>query len=286
MKATACVILLALICAAARSAENRSGGTHQGRKPETKVAAPKAGGKPVKLFIFAGQSNMVGRGRTASLPKNFTAELKRHLYWISNARRFRPYNDVVAHPRGVFGPELTFVAELSKAWPKEKIGIIKYARGGTSVAQWSPDLEAKGRQQPLYAELMNRVKAAGEGIAGGVEFAGLIWMQGERDAKVKNLADSYTENLKKLVDRVRKDTGVPDLPFVLGRIRTPDSYSFREIVRKAQEEAPKSINTCSWVDADGLEMCADKLHYSHQGQLELGKRFAASYLRLVAEKAN
>jgi hypothetical protein len=233
--------------------------------------------KPTKVFILSGQSNMVGQGSVKDLPKELAAERKNVLVWAGG--QWRAYK-----PKGRLGPEVTFTAEMAKAWPKETIGFVKFAVGGTSVTRWDPDLKAKGKRQPLYARLMGMVKAAREKTPGGIEIVGLLWMQGERDSRQKNLADAYTENLKKFVDRVRKDTGVADLPFVLGRIRTPDSYKFRDVVRKAQTEVPKNITNSAWVDADGLEMKKDNLHYNTKGQIGLGKRFAEAYLKLVAKK--
>jgi hypothetical protein len=237
-----------------------------------------AGLKPSKVFILSGQSNMVGHGGVEELPKELAAERKRVLVW--SGRGWIAYK-----PRKLVGPEASFTAEMVKAWPKETVGFIKYAVGATSVIQWDPDLEARGKSQPLYARLMGKVKAAREKTPGGIEIVGLLWMQGERDARYKKLADDYTKNLKKFVDRVRKDTGVANLPFVLGRIRTPDSYKFRGVVRKAQEEVARNITRSAWADADGLEMKKDGLHYSTKGQIGLGKRFAAAYLKLVAGKS-
>jgi Carbohydrate esterase, sialic acid-specific acetylesterase len=242
-----------------------------------KPGKSKAGLKPTRVFILSGQSNMVGAGRATELPKDLAGERKNVLVWAGG--KWTAYK-----PSRRMGPEASFTAEMAKAWPKETIGFIKYAKGGTSVTQWNPDLKAKGKRQPLYAKLMGMVKAAKEKTPGGIKIVGLLWMQGERDSRSKRLAEAYTKNLKKFIDRVRKDTGVKDLAFVLGRIRTPDSYKFRDVVRKAQTEVPKNITNSAWVDADGLEMKKDKLHYNTKGQIGLGQRFAAAFLKLVGKK--
>jgi hypothetical protein len=242
-----------------------------------RAGQPAPAGK-IKVFILSGQSNMVGGGSAREVPAEMAAEDPNVLLWSRG--EWTPLK-----PAGRVGPEISFGKEMAKAWPGRKIGIVKFAVGGTSVTQWDPDKKGSGKRAALYARLMGYVKAAKEKTPGGVEFVGLIWMQGERDSRDEKLAKAYTANLKKFVDRVRADTGAADLPFVLGRIRTPDSYKFRDVVRKAQTEVAGNIPNSAWADADGLEMKGDNLHYNTAGQIGLGQRFAKVYLELVADKA-
>ncbi len=244
---------------------------------EARGGQPAAGGK-MKVFILSGQSNMVGAGTAGEVPADMAAENPNVLIWSQN--KWTPLK-----PAGRVGPEISFGKEMAKAWPGQKIGIVKFAVGGTSVTQWDPDKQGGGKRAGLYGRLMGYVKAARDNTPGGVEFVGLVWMQGERDSRDGKLAAAYTANLKKFVDRVRKDTGAADLPFVLGRIRTPDSYKFRDVVRKAQTEVAANIPNSAWADADGLEMKGDNLHYNTKGQMGLGQRFAQVYLKLVGGAA-
>ena len=66
-----------------------------------------------------------------------------------------------------FGPEIAFAHEMAKAWPKETIGIIKFAIGGTSILAWKPNWTKKdadrigqGRLGSLYKKLMLKVQQA------------------------------------------------------------------------------------------------------------------------------
>lgn len=157
-----------------------------------------AKGKPVKVFILAGQSNAVGYndiGELRTRPDNFnelTGEHSPVLFWPgTNAlpefsgkwTTLRPGVSEIAaegaYKRGCFGPEIGFALTTSGMMPGEQIAIIKYAVGATGIARstdyhdyipgfekfddmgknWSPP--AKGEQGGLlYQELVKNLKAA------------------------------------------------------------------------------------------------------------------------------
>ncbi len=81
-------------------------GAEEARKP-----------KPTKVFILSGQSNMVGAGKVKDLPKELAAERKNALVWARG--KWTAYK-----PAGRVGPEVTFTAEMAKAWPKGTVGSI------------------------------------------------------------------------------------------------------------------------------------------------------------------
>jgi iduronate 2-sulfatase len=236
--------------------------------------APKTNGK-LKVFIFSGQSNMMQMGKTRDMPDDFDGKPKNVAVWTG-------YKVIPYKPKS-FGPEMGFIKAMAKAWPDQKLCVVQFAWGGSSITQWDPELEASGKRKTLYARLIEKARGVVKDAPGGVEYAGLVWMQGETDSGKKKLAEAYAENLKKFVAAVRRDIGVPDLPVVVGRVNPPERLKFREIVRKAQEEAPAHISNCTWADADGLEMRQDNTHFTSKGYLGLGRRFAAAYLKLVAK---
>src|SRR5687767_13780741 len=106
----------------------------------TVVAASSAADKPIKAFILAGQSNMVGWGDSTKLPDDLSRGNDRVLMFEdSQWQPLRPHAPVIDLMRRVgltefsFGPEISFGHEMAKAWPSETIGIIKLAFGGTSL---------------------------------------------------------------------------------------------------------------------------------------------------------
>ena len=191
------------------------------------------------VFILAGQSNMVGYGKTAELPREMrrlprTITLKNHCPQGFFARRRK------------FGPEVGFAHALATAKPDTSILLVKYAVNATSLLAWSPEWSIEQAQQTdnaavgsLYATLFWHIHAAIRGKP--VSFAGVLWMQGERDALYPTIADDYERNFTALIERFRADTHTPDLPVIFGTIAPPESWAGRETVWQAQESIAQQM---------------------------------------------
>lgn len=57
-----------------------------------------------------------------------------------------------------------------------------------------------------------------------------------------------------------------------------------EQVRTAQKQVAATVPRTSLVPIDGLSRKRDQVHFDTQGQLELGRRFAAAYLKLITDE--
>lgn len=190
--------------------------------------------KPLKVFILAGQSNMVGWGDSLKLPDSLRKGNDRVLMFENGGwQRLKPFREAMKNQEKFgmtefsFGPEIAFGHEMAKAWPDETIGIVKVAVGGTSILTWKPDWSqeeanrvGQGRVGSLYKRLIEKVEQARK--ARDIEIVGFVWVQGGGDMKNVSVAKEYLDNLKSLVAAVRTDTGVPDLPFLCGSIRRTD----------------------------------------------------------------
>ncbi|NQT18596.1 MAG: M6 family metalloprotease domain-containing protein [Planctomycetes bacterium] len=239
-----------------------------------------------RVFILAGQSNMVGLGLLYQLPADLQT-------LPDNVELHAAALDSSLHQvTGQFGPEIMFSHEISRAWPQEHIIVIKYAVYGATMADWAPDWDPERAATmghtafgPLYRKLMDYIPGVLDGRI--VEFAGVLWMQGEGDAAIPLAAEQYAENLQVLIQRFRQDLGVADLPFILGRINPPaDRYPQVAQVREAQAQAENAILRTKMVSTEGLTKHADHVHYDTRGQMELGIRFAQAYLELTEEQHN
>ncbi len=155
-----------------------------------------------------------------------------------------------------FGIELSFAKKLQEYYPNEKIAIIKYSRGGTSIdsvaagryGSWEPDYKGKnGINQ--YDHFLRTVNLAmndkdidNNGIEDYLIPSGIIWMQGESDAYREEVALRYYGNLKRLMDLVRAALRKDDLPIVIGKISDSGNtkagkvYRYGELVQYAQEK--------------------------------------------------
>lgn len=269
-----------------------------------------AADKPIRTFILAGQSNMVGWGDSTKLPDDLRNGNDRvQMFENGKWQPLRPHQPANKGQKRVgltefsFGPEIAFGHAMAKAWPDETIGIIKFSIGGTSVLAWKPDWSkqdadhvGQGRHGSLYKKLTEKVEQAKKGR--NIEMVGLLWLQGGGDMKKVDVAKEYLENLKSLVAAVRRATGVADLPFIYGSPRVegiPDDLSSFEptalppgrpgafLVLKAQSDAQKEISHSKMVILRDIEKHPKNVHYNTAGQLTVGKMFAQALLEHVGE---
>jgi hypothetical protein len=106
----------------------------------------------------------------------------------------------------------------------------------------------------------------------------MIWMQGESDA-VNNYTNDYQANLTAFIADIRSTYGT-NLPFVIGRLSDAQtastiSASALDAVQAAQDAVAASDYRTGLVNTDNLSVKSDLLHFDVNGQLSLGKAFAA-----------
>jgi len=238
-------------------------------------SAPPA--QAAKVFILAGQSNMGGRAQVAELD-----ESQQRL--PVNVELYDAGTRIAVADKATFGPEVTLADELSRAMPDAPLVFIKYTAGGTSLLAWAPDWTEAGAATtgnagagPLYQRLLEQVAAITANRE--TELAAVFWMQGERDARYPAAGAAYERNFAALIQRIRRDLKAPDLPFIFGQVNPPaGTYPGLAAVRAAQVRVAERVGRTTLVTTDDLTKRPDRLHYDTQGQLALGRRFAAAYL--------
>lgn len=269
-----------------------------------------AADKPLKVFILAGQSNMVGWGDSLKLSDDLRSGNDRILMFENGKwQPLKPFQKAQKHHEKFgmtefsFGPEIAFAHEVANAWPDETIGVVKFAVGGTSILTWKPDWSkedadrvGQGRLGSLYGKLIEKVDRARK--ARDIEIVGFVWVQGGGDMKKVDVAKEYLGNLKSLVAAVRKETGVQELPFFCGSVRRaedPDDlsdlspqriggpYPAIQWVIKAQWEAQKEIPVARTVILRDIETHPMNVHYNTAGQIKVGQLFAAAFLKSVSQ---
>ena len=230
------------------------------------------------VFILAGQSNMVGQGNARELAPAYRRPPRNVEFYYNGYRA--PLNRF-KH----FGPEIGFAHEISRHFPRAKIKLIKFAVGGTSLFAWHPNWSAtKARTTrnasagPLFKKLIKTAKIGFNGSKSTL--AGILWMQGEADAKYPIAARQYAGNLSHFVNALRSKLRSPNAPFIMGSINPPRNlFPATPIVQKAQKLAARRIRNLKLIETGDLQKRNDHLHYNTNGQLELGKRFARAYLK-------
>ncbi|MCK5810618.1 MAG: hypothetical protein KAH00_05985 [Cocleimonas sp.] len=230
------------------------------------------------VFILAGQSNMAGHATTAKLPAAYRRTPANVKFY------FNGYPAVMSR-FARFGPEVGFAHAISRRFPNKTIKLIKFAVGGTSMFAWDPHWRlGKARETrnasagPLFKKLIKTVNR--HPSLKGAQFAGILWMQGETDARYSNAAHTYARNLSKFVRALRKELNSPSLAFFMGEVDPPaTAFPYREMVRTAQRRSTASIKNSRLVSTRGLAKRSDRLHYNAAGQLALGARFAKAFIQ-------
>lgn len=212
------------------------------------AGSPAAAEEPVRVFVLAGQSNMVGAGQVAMNPgrnggrgslEHLTkdpATAARFAHLVDETGAWVAREDVkiwylgrtgdlapgFGSNEGTIGPELGFGHVVGEAF-EEPVLLIKICWGGKSLAVDFRPPSSGGETGEYYTTLIETseevLAGAGElfpDLAGReLELAGFGWHQGWNDRVNQEFNDRYEENLANFIRDVREDLGAPGLPFVI-----------------------------------------------------------------------
>ena len=281
--------------------------------------------KDYRVYYLGGQSNMDGHGYVRKLPDTLNTPVKGVMIFHGNTSRdnrpldgrgiwseLKPGHGVGFKSDGFsneysarFGVELTFARRLQELHPNENIALIKYSRGGTSIAIeaarffgcWDPDFsdgDGEGYGVNQYDHFLATIRRAtsfrdidGDGEDDTLIPAGIVWMQGESDASYTvELARRYEGNLKRLMDVIRAALRHDDLPVVIGRIsdsgkdRDGKVWNYADIVRSAQAAFVEKDGHAALVTSTDDYNYSDRWHYDSAGYVDLGHKFAETMSKL------
>jgi len=208
----------------------------------------------LKVFILAGQSNMEGHGVIKGRPGQkgtletltrdpATAARYRHLLdadgkWIVRDDVLLSYYDTKCKltigrsaAKNSIGPEMAFGWVVGD-YIDDKVLLIKFGPGGTSLAgPWRPPSSGPAGKKPrgkgvgdLYDSMIAGVKKQLANLKAdfpdydgkGYEIVGFGWHQGWNDGCSASAVAQYEKNMVNFIRDVRKDLGLPNLPFVIG----------------------------------------------------------------------
>jgi len=275
----------------------------------------------IKLYYLGGQSNMDGMGSNADLPESLKKPFDD--VWIFHGNtvgddkpngglgiweKLRPghgrnfsSNEKSNNLTKSFGVELSFAKKMQELYPNEKIAIIKYSRGGSSIDKdaagpygcWDPDyIGSNGLNQYDYflTTLQNAFDVKdinGDGIKDRLIPSGIIWMQGESDTCYgEDLANRYYSNLKRLMELMRAALRKDDLPIVIGKIsdsgrnKEEKVWPYCELVQHGQEKFVRTDKNAAIVRDTKNYKYSDPYHYDSAGYIDLGKKFAEAIYKL------
>jgi hypothetical protein len=244
------------------------------------LATPSMAQPPRAIYLLMGQSNMSGRGvLTEIAPGTLDPDDRIQLY--GNDGRWRKaaepldtaqgqIDKVSSDPDGV-GPGLAFAKAMLKRHPGRPIGLVTCAKGGSAIGEWKPSTE----RSTLYGSCLARAREA----APFGQIAGILWYQGETDARTEARAQAWAGLFTEMIIQFRSDLGKPDLLVaVVGLGDQPQSGKYAgqfpawSTVRESQERL--RLDHQVYVSAAGLPRNPDELHLNTDSQVRLGQALA------------
>lgn len=231
------------------------------------------------VYLLIGQSNMAGRGEMI-LPQDTLNVLEG--VWLLGPEdtpvpATNPLNQYSTIRKGMqlqqIGPGNGF-SESMYGYNGRQILLVVNARGGSRLNEWEEGTF-------FYNEAVRRGKAA---MKYG-KLRGILWHQGCSDST--GGTDNYLQRLAAMVNALRRDLEVGnEIPFVAGELAywRSSSHVFNEMIHNIADAIPNS----GWVSADGCGPLKPEIlgtnhpdpHFSRDGQLLLGKRYAEELTRL------
>jgi hypothetical protein len=273
---------------------------------------PKQG--PLKVFILAGQSNMEGHGEISGTKKGTletllkdpaSADRYKHLAdkdgnWIVRDDVFLSYYETKCKltigksaARNAIGPEIGFGWAVGD-YLDDPVLLIKFGPGGTSLAgPWRPPSSGKAGQKErgpgvgdqydgmiagVKKQLANLATDFPELAGKGYEIVGFGWHQGWQDGCSMSDTLEYKQNMVNFIGDVRRDLGVPHLPFVIGGsgfAGWEQKVDRRLMIMAAQQAAasrPEFKDTVRYVETRGFyraeNVSPHKFRYHWNGNAE------------------
>jgi hypothetical protein len=261
-----------------------------------------ADAKIVRVFIFAGQSNMVGSDSKVRNIKRFppfrgleqAQEDVKFSYSIGRENKMKSDGWVDLQPvNNVVGPELSFARAVSKGIDAP-IAVIKCAAGGTHLGgDWNPDEPIGFKMYPLALELIRSSLAELDEKKIKYRIEGFMWHQGENDMFNKDYMPNYGKNLKNFLARWRRDLKTPKLKFYIGELCTKTIWGMdlrprMYAISLGQKEVTAADPLAEYIPTShvGVEIGGGvglHYHYGTLGQLEHGVNYAQAYLRTIGK---
>jgi hypothetical protein len=251
--------------------------------------------RPLRVFLFMGQSNMAGADAIieGGEAKFIQLESDKACYMTyspnfgdDKSAQYVPWGSIkghivpsTAHPNGfVVGPEVGFCRELFLSI-KSPLAIIKCC-GNIPIKEkkwlWGQELYIAKMMNFIHKRL-NELQSMGWHPV----ISGVVWWQGIDDAFHKKRAKAYTSNLKKFIALIRHQFNGVNIPWIIVRsVFSPLADSkWMKYVRDSQVTIASSVKHVAWIDIDDLELVCIH-HLSAKSQLEVGRRLAIMYQSL------
>ncbi|MGF1739984.1 sialate O-acetylesterase [Vibrio profundum] len=220
------------------------------------------------IFLLMGQSNMAGRGVVTEVSAISDSKIRmlRDQLWQPAVEPLHQDK-----PDAGVGLAMSFAKQARLDKPERAVSLIPTAVGSTSLDEWS--------QGPLYEHALRSAK---EAMSQG-RLRAALWHQGESDSGDPERANSYAEKLTRFIEKIRRDLGEPNLPFIAGELphflQKEDKFRYTEHVNQALRDLSDQVPHYQFVSAQGLTANPDIVHYDAKSLRTFGERYFDAYLR-------
>lgn len=217
---------------------------------------------------------MAGRGIQKSVPPIINESIK-----VLCNGRWQIMAEPVHNDRPMAGVGLasSFAASWHADHDAEEIGLVPCADGGTSLNDWQPG-------GALFDHAVFQAKLAQRSS----RLSGILWHQGENDSSAE-LAARYVEKFDVIVNELRNQLEVPDVPLLMGGIGSflplglfGAHFHDYHLVNSALQEYAALHSNCHFVTAKGLTANEDQIHFNASSL----RKFGLPYYRAFSNAAD
>ena len=255
------------------------------------------------IFLCFGQSNMEGGGPIEDRDKTVDQRFQVMADFDVPARNWKMgqwYDAVPPLTRRTRGISMmdyfgrTMVANLPE---KYRVGVVKLGVSGTRIELWDKDafrayldsLPADGQwKKPLANEYDGNpyeylVKLAKIAQQSGV-IKGILIHQGESNFEDQD----WPKKVKKVYDDLIKDLELDpkDVALLAGEVVNADQNGDKANANVIMKNLPGALPNSYVISSAGVPANRDRLHFTADGQREMGRRYAEKMLGVMGYKAN
>jgi hypothetical protein len=255
------------------------------------------------VFLCFGQSNMEGGGRIEA--RDHTVDPRFRVLADFDAperdRKMGQWYDAIPpltrRTRGIslvdyFGR--TMVANLPTSY---RIGVVKLSVSGTKIELWDKDA-FRGYLASLPPDGQWKIPLANQYDGNPYEYLVKLAKIAQRDGVIKGILihqgesnfedQDWPKKVKKIYGDLISDLNLKpeDVPLLAGEVVNEDHQGEKANANKIMKGLPATLPNSYVISSAGLPCNPDHLHFTPDGQRELGRRYAEKMLQLMGYKAS